>query len=88
MDFSLRLTVEPDTMGIARYFHVEYKIGNKTLSVKRTAQSLILVLKKLEDEQAKISDSLFWCVNNKDSGEIRRPVKVTVQDVTEEKSDL
>ena len=28
----------------ARYFTVEYKIGNKILSVQRTAQSLVLIL--------------------------------------------
>ena len=66
---------------------MDYKIRNRKLSVKRTAQSLILVLKKVEDEQAKLSDSLFWCVH-KDSSEIRKPVTVTVQDVTEEISDL
>ena len=79
--------VEPDTMGITRYFHIEYKNGKKTLSVKRTAQSLTLVLKKLEDEQAQISESLFWFEDNKDSGDIKK-VKVAVQDATEEITDL
>ena len=50
-----------DHTGTNRYFHIQYKIGKRTQSVKRTAQSLVLILKKSESEQAKISDSLFWC---------------------------
>jgi hypothetical protein len=53
--------IEMDHTGTDRYFHIEYKIGKRTQSVKRTAQSLVLILKKSESEKAKISDSLFWC---------------------------
>ena len=58
--------VEPDSTGIIRYFHIEYKNGKRTSSVKRTAQSLTLVLKKLEDEQAQTMDTLFFYQNDKD----------------------
>ena len=57
--------VEPDSVGVERYFIVEYKTGSKTMTVKRTAQSLVLVLKKSENERAEISDSLFWHDNEK-----------------------
>ena len=80
--------VEPDTMGITRYFHIEYKNGKKTMSVKRTAQSLTIVLKKLEDEQAQISDTLFWFDDSKDSSDTKKTVKVAVQGATEEIIDL
>ena len=81
--------VEPDSVGVERYFIIEYKAGNKTMTVKRTAQSLVLVLKKSENEQAEISDSLFWHDNEKDSGEIlKKTIKVTVQGVTDQMYDL
>ena len=35
-------------------------------------------LQKLEDERAQISDSLFWFEDNKDSGDIKKTVKVAV----------
>ena len=79
--------VEPDSMGIIRYFHIEYKTGKKTLSVKRTAQSLILVLKKLEDEQAQTMDTLFFYQNDKDFSD-KKKIKVAVQDATNEIIDL
>ena len=53
--------VEADHSGIDRYFNVEYKIGKRVQSVKRSAQSLVLLLKKSEDELAEISDTLFYC---------------------------
>ena len=79
---------EPDTMGTTRYFIISYKNNKKTMSVKRTAQSLTLVLKRREDEQAQISDSLFWFKENKDSGDKKKIVKVAVQDATEEMIDV
>ena len=55
--------IEMDSAGVERYFIVSYKDNNKKKekSVKRCAQSLVLLLKKSEDDKAKISDSLFWC---------------------------
>ena len=55
--------IEMDSAGVERYFTVSYKDNNKKKekSVKRCAQSLVLLLKKSEDDKAKISDSLFWC---------------------------
>ena len=44
-----------------RYFHINYKIGKRAQSVQRTAQSLVLLLKKSKNDAAKISDYLFWC---------------------------
>ena len=38
-----------DSTGIERYFHIQYKIGKRTHSVKRTANSLVLILKKAEN---------------------------------------
>ena len=67
--------MDTDSAGVERYFHVTYKDGNKKRdkSVKRSAQSLVLLLKKTEDDQAKISDSLFWCPDTVNiSGEKKR----------------
>ena len=67
--------IDTDSAGVERYFHVTYKDGNKKRdkSVKRSAQSLVLLLKKTEDDQAKISDSLFWCPDTVNiSGEKKR----------------
>ena len=74
--------IEKDNAGVERYFTVEYKIENRVQSVKRTAQSLVLVLKQAEDAQAKICDSLYWF--QPDSKEEKRfpkkkAVKVSVQ---------
>ena len=42
---------EKDTMGTERYFQVEYKKNKRVFStVKRTAQSLCVVMKKDEQE--------------------------------------
>ena len=71
-------TVESDTM---------YKNGKKTLSVKRTAQSLTLVLKKLEDEKAQTMDSLFFYENDKDFSDTKK-IKVAVQKATDQIVDL
>ena len=79
--------VEPDSTGIIRYFYIEYRSGKKTLSVKRTAQSLTLVLKKLEDEQAQTMDTLFFYQHDKDFSDIKK-IKVAVQGATDEITDL
>ena len=68
--------VEADHSGIDRYFHIEYKIGKKSTVCKRTAQSLVLLLKKFEDKQAEISDSLFWCPDSIDISENKKKVKI------------
>ena len=79
--------IEPDSTGINRYFHVQYKSGKKTLSVKRTAQSLTLVLKKLEDEKAQTMDTLFFYQNYKDFSDTKK-IKVAVQKATDQIIDL
>jgi hypothetical protein len=79
--------IDTDSAGVERYFHVTYKDGNKKRdkSVKRFAQSLVLLLKKSEDDQAKISDSLFWCPDTVNiSGEKKR-VMVKVDNSNAEK---
>ena len=72
--------IESDSTGTNRYFFIEYKHGKKTMSVKRTAQSLTLVLQKHEDEQAQLSDTLFWFDDSKDFSDTRKTIKVAVQD--------
>ena len=80
--------LESDSMNITRYFFIEYKQGKKTMSVRRTAQSLTLVLQKHEDEQAQLSDTLFWFDDSKDFSDTRKTVKVAVQDATDKIIDL
>ena len=80
--------VEADHSGINRYFHVEYKIGKRVQSVKRTAQSLVLLLKKSEDKAAEISDSLFWCPDSINISENKKKVKVQTTNSTDEILDL
>ena len=82
--------IETDHTGTERYFHIEYKIGKRTHSVKRTAQSLVLILKKSENEEAKISDSLFWCPDKPvDTSEKRKRIKVqTLNSASDEIFDL
>ena len=71
--------IETDSAGVERYFNVTYKDGNKQKdkSVKRCAQSLVLLLKKSEDDKAKISDSLFWCPDKVNMDGEKKKVKVT-----------
>ena len=57
------------------------------MSVKRTAQSLTLVLKKLEDEKAQTMDTLFFYQNDRDFSDTKK-IKVAVQKATEEIIDL
>ena len=73
-----------------RYFQIECKIGRRTHSVKRTANSLVLILKKSENEEVKISDSLFWCPDKPvDTSEKRKRIKVqTVNSASDEIFDL
>ena len=83
--------IDTDNAGIERYFHVTYKDGNKKRdkSVKRSAQSLMLLLKKSEDDQAKISDSLFWCPDTVNtSGEKKRVMVKADNSNAEEIQDL
>ena len=82
--------IETDHTGTERYFHIDYKIGKRTHSVKRTAQSLVLILKKSENEEAKISDYLFWYPDKPlDAGEKRKRIKVqTVNSASDEIFDL
>ena len=81
--------IEADHTGTERYFHIEYKIGKRTHSVKRTAQSLVLILKKSENEKAKISDSLFWCPERPvDIGEGKKRIKVQFNSASDEMFDL
>ena len=81
--------IETDHTGTERYFHIDYNIGKRTHSVKRTAQSLVLILKKSENEEAKISDSLFWCPEKPvDTGEKRKRIKVQINSASDEILDL
>jgi hypothetical protein len=83
--------IEEDGSGIERYYHVTYKDENKKKdkTVKRSAQSLVLLLKKSEDDAAKISDSLFWCPNSIDIGKENKKIEVKISDLdTEEILDL
>ncbi len=57
------------------------------MSVKRTAQSLTLVLKKLEDEKAQTMDSLFFYENDKDFSDTKK-IKVAVNQATDQIVDL
>ena len=70
--------IETDNAGVERYFHVTNKDGNKKKdkSVKRSAQSLVLLLKKSEDDKAKISDSLFLCPDTVNIGGEKRKLKL------------
>jgi hypothetical protein len=51
---------------------------------------LVLILKKSENEEAKISDYLFWCPNKPvDTGEKRKKIKVqTLNSASDEIVDL
>jgi hypothetical protein len=81
--------IEADNSGTERYFHIEYKIGKRTHSVKRSAQSLVLILKKSENEKASISDSLFWCPERPlDIGEGKKRIKVQFNSASEEMLDV
>ena len=80
-----------DSTGTERYYHVTYKNGSMktSKSVKRSVQSLVLLLKKSEDDAAKISDSLFWCPDSINISEERKKVKVKTCNLnTEEILDL
>ena len=79
--------IDTDNAGVERYFHVTYKDGNKKKdkSVKRSAQSLVLLLKKSEDDQAKISDSLFWCPDTVNISGEKKKVKVKADTFKAEK---
>ena len=78
--------IKTDHIGTERYFHIDYKIGKRTHSVKITAQSLVLILKKSENEEAKISDYLFWCPDKPvDASDKRKRIKVqTVNSASDE----
>ena len=79
--------MEADHSGIDRYFSVEYKVGKRVQSVKRSAQSLVLLLKKSEDEQAEISDTLFYCPDSLIS-DSKKKVKVQTNNSIDEIVDL
>ena len=81
--------IEMDHTGTDRYYIIQYKIGKRTQSVKRTAQSLVLILKKSESEEAKISDSLFWCPDkNVNVDDKRKRIAVQTDSSTPEIVDL
>ena len=80
--------VEKDTNNENRYFICKYKNGNKEMKVKRTAQSIVLLIKKAEIEDAKLTDSLFWCPANLDDDQKHGKLKVKAPDATDEIVDL
>ena len=52
--------VEKDTMGTERYYHVTYKKNKRVFAtVKRTAQSLCMIMKNDEQEGQVIDPILF-----------------------------
>ena len=52
--------VEKDTSGVKRYYTVEYKNGKKFSVVTRPAQSLVIVMKKNEQDEDKVIDSISF----------------------------
>ena len=51
--------VEKDTMGTERYYHVSYKKNKGFATIKRTAQSLCMIMKRDEQEDQIIDPILF-----------------------------
>ena len=52
--------VEKDTSGVKRYYTVEFKNGKKFSVVTRPAQSLVIVMKKNEQDEDKVIDSISF----------------------------
>ena len=55
-------SIEKDSSGIDRYYNMKYKTSNRNTwsSVKRTAQSLCIILTKEEQQQKSVADPLIF----------------------------
>ena len=79
--------VEKDIMGVERYYIVEYKKNKRVFStVKRTAQSLCVVMRKDEQEGPVIDPILF--LNEADLASASKKQKVIVKLVKKESAIL
>ena len=76
--------VEQDTSGQDRYFLLKYKIRSTWHSVKRTAQSLCIVLTKAEQEEGITTDPLIFLQDGdlkSDKDKTVKKLKVTTGDI-------
>ena len=70
--------IDEDSMGTSRYYHVTYKKNKRVFAtVKRTAQSLCMIMKKSEQDDQIVDSILF--LNENDLEPASKKQKVIVK---------